>query len=73
MDGKPTEADYADTLVANWKLWVPAMFVNFKFVPTKYQVLYSNAVGFFWNIFLSFQSFKEHPSGGGAQAVDGKA
>lgn len=39
------------------------MAVNFRFVPTKYQVLYSNGVGFFWNIYLSFQSFKEHPSG----------
>ncbi len=56
------EADYADTLVANWQLWIPAMFLNFRYVPAKYQVLYSNFVGFWWNIFLSFQSFKK-PNG----------
>lgn len=56
------EADYVDTLIANWQLWVPAMAINFRFVPNKYQVLYSNAVGFFWNIYLSFQSFKEKPN-----------
>lgn len=34
------------------------MFINFKFLPTKYQVLFSNGVGFLWNVYLSFQSFK---------------
>lgn len=56
-----------DTLIANWKLWVPAMAINFKFTPVKYQVLYANAVGFVWNIFLSFQSFKPRITGDGEE------
>jgi hypothetical protein len=111
------EADYWDTLVGNWYLWVPAQLINFRFVPNKYQVahtadicccrslafgylvlctaslgdgrpgdrlydvdggscpgwltigslcarqvLFSNLVGFVWNNWLSFQSFKAVPS-----------
>lgn len=50
--------DYKETLIANWAVWIPAMMVNFRFVPQHYQVLYSNAVGFCWNIFLSAISHK---------------
>jgi hypothetical protein len=52
------ERDYMDTLVANWMVWVPAMLVNFRFVPMHCQVLFSNAIGFGWNIFLSAVSHK---------------
>jgi hypothetical protein len=47
MEATPT------ILVANWILWIPAQIVNFRMVPVKYQVLYSNVVALFWNIFLS--------------------
>lgn len=43
-----------DLLVANWSLWVPAMAVNFGFVPLKYQVLYGNVVALLWNVYLSW-------------------
>ena len=79
------EADYVDTLIANWMVWyvllrsvpksrssvclthppthtshdrVPAMLVNFRFVPPHAQVLFSNTIGFGWNIFLSAVSHK---------------
>jgi len=41
-------------IVANWSLWIPAQIINFRFVPLKYQVLFSNFVGFIWNTYLSF-------------------
>jgi len=47
--------DYADTMVANWKLWVPATVVNIAFVPPIFRVLYLNGVFFFWSIFLSLK------------------
>jgi hypothetical protein len=47
MEATPT------ILVANWVLWIPAQIINFRMVPVKYQVLYSNAVALFWNIYLS--------------------
>ena len=100
MDGKPKEVgskleqDLFPTIRANWALWIPAQFINFRLVParkcprpvcaflivarharpltvvralcweTGYQVLWANMVGFVWNIYLSFVSFKsiEAPS-----------
>jgi hypothetical protein len=41
------------TVKANWSLWVPAMLINFKFVPPNTQVLFANVVAYFWNIYLS--------------------
>jgi len=47
------ENDYSDTMVANWKLWVPATMVNIAFCPPLFRVLFLNFVFFFWSIFLS--------------------
>ena len=64
LDGKPEmiadklRADWASTMITNYSVWVPAMFLNFKFVPPTLQVLFSNGVGFGWNIFLSYMSYK---------------
>ena len=46
-------ADLWPTLVANWKLWPAANFLNFKFVPLDYRVLFTNIVAIIWNIYLS--------------------
>lgn len=56
------EDDYADTMVANWKLWVPATVVNLAFVPPILRVLYLNCVFFFWSIFLSLKLNKDESS-----------
>ncbi|KAL7562196.1 hypothetical protein ACA910_013453 [Epithemia clementina (nom. ined.)] len=50
---KQLETDYKETIVANWKLWVPATVVNIGFVPPILRVLYLNCVFFFWSIYLS--------------------
>lgn len=52
-------SDFTTTLMANYSVWVPAMFLNFKFVPPQFQVLFSNAVGYLWNVYLSFASHKQ--------------
>jgi Mpv17 / PMP22 family len=44
---------------AGWVVWTPMMFINFKFVPSKYQVLFSNSIGLIWNIYLSKASNKK--------------
>jgi len=49
------DADYKDTMLANWKLWVPATAVNIAFCPPALRVLFINAVFFFWSIFLSLK------------------
>merc|ERR1740124_1416983 len=49
------ENDYADTMFANWKLWVPATAVNIAFCPPVLRVLFLNCLFFFWSIFLSLK------------------
>jgi hypothetical protein len=54
--------DYKPTLLANWKLWVPATMINIGFVPPLLRVLYLNCVFFFWSIYLSLiLNKKEEP------------
>lgn len=61
--------DWFHTVKANNALWIPAMIVNFGFVPAQYQVLFSNFVGLFWNCYLSFMTFR-NTSGAGAERSD---
>lgn len=64
LEGRPEDieaklrADWLPTMRANLTLWVPSMFVNFRYVPPQFQVLFSNCVGFFWNIYLSWATNK---------------
>lgn len=48
--------DLKPTVIANWKLWVPAQFVNFRLVPPHLQVAFSNVVAVGWNTYLSWAS-----------------
>lgn len=64
IDGRPEgiydklRVDWLPTMRANLSLWVPSMFINFRYVPPQLQVLFSNCVGFFWNIYLSWATNK---------------
>ena len=49
------DEDYKDTMLANWKLWVPATAVNIAFCPPMLRVLFLNVVFFGWSIFLSLK------------------
>ncbi|XP_050296076.1 mpv17-like protein 2 [Anthonomus grandis grandis] len=50
---------FLNVYVMDWCVWVPTQFVNFYFVPVKYQVFYINAVTMFYNVFLSFIKHKD--------------
>lgn len=62
LEGRPgdalakVKADLPSAIKANWALWVPANFVNFRFVPPHLQVLFANAVALAWNTYLSIVS-----------------
>jgi peroxisomal membrane protein 2 len=56
---KQLDEDYVDTMLANWKLWVPATVVNIAFCPPILRVLFLNVVFFFWSIFLSLKLNKK--------------
>jgi len=46
-------------MVVNWGLWIPAQLINFRFVPVKFQVLYSNVVALVWNMYLSYSQTRK--------------
>mmetsp|Transcript_27258 Transcript_27258/g.56823 ORF Transcript_27258/g.56823 Transcript_27258/m.56823 type:complete len:266 (-) Transcript_27258:249-1046(-) len=48
--------DVPDALVVGWSMWIPSMGFMFAFVPGKFQVLFSNGVGFVWNAYLSWKT-----------------
>ncbi|CAB9500176.1 Peroxisomal membrane protein 2 [Seminavis robusta] len=45
--------DFVMTMLANWKLWVPASLINMAFCPPQLRVLYCNCIFFVWSICLS--------------------
>mmetsp|Transcript_8102 Transcript_8102/g.15033 ORF Transcript_8102/g.15033 Transcript_8102/m.15033 type:complete len:244 (+) Transcript_8102:121-852(+) len=64
LDGKPEnvkpmlEAEWWPAMKANWKLWIPANFINFSFVQPRLQVLFANSVAVIWNVYLSMASHR---------------
>jgi hypothetical protein len=47
------------TVMMNWTVWIPSMMIMFRFCPAHLQVLFSNSIGFFWNIYLTWAMNKE--------------
>ena len=48
--------DLVGIVVNGLIIWCPAQFMNFTYIPNKFQVLFSNCVGLLWNIYLSHAS-----------------
>jgi len=59
---KKLRDDYKPTMLANWKLWIPATAVNIALVPPALRVLYINVVFFFWAVYLSSVANKLEPA-----------
>uniref|UniRef100_K1PBS3 Mpv17-like protein 2 n=1 Tax=Magallana gigas TaxID=29159 RepID=K1PBS3_MAGGI len=38
----------------DWCLWPPAQFINFRFLPVEYRVIYVACITLCWNVFLSY-------------------
>jgi hypothetical protein len=54
--------DVPQSLVVGWSIWIPSMAYMFAYIPGKYQVLFSNTVGFVWNVYLSWRMHHHRPS-----------
>ena len=50
------QREYKDLLITNWFMWIPAQLVNFRFVPSRFQVLFSNVVALLWNAYFSYKT-----------------
>lgn len=65
LEGRPAEVvpklqqEWFSSVLANWQLWVPFQFLNFRFVPQQFQVLAANFISLIWNVILSFKAHKE--------------
>ena len=46
-------------LLTNWKVWPIAQVINFYAVPPHFQLLFVNAVGFFWTIYLNMMAYSD--------------
>ena len=51
--------DWSQTVVANWKVWVPFQFLNFRFVPVNLQVGAANVIALMWNTYMSWVTHLE--------------
>jgi peroxisomal membrane protein 2 len=51
-------AEMPTLILAEWIIYVPAQSLNFRYVPGKFQVLFSNVVGIVWNGYLSWTADK---------------
>ncbi|KAJ6804737.1 protein sym-1 [Iris pallida] len=64
LEGRPSQVmpklkqEWFSSVVANWQLWIPFQFLNFLFVPQKFQVLAANFVALAWNVILSFKAHR---------------
>ncbi|KAL1314123.1 hypothetical protein AAHE18_16G167000 [Arachis hypogaea] len=52
------DQEWFSSVVANWQLWIPFQFLNFRFVPQQFQVLAANVIALVWNVILSFKAHK---------------
>lgn len=61
-------SDLQTAVMGSWAYWVPAHFVNFRFIPSSQRLLYINCMQIVYNIFLSFLGNK----GVEVEAAEGK-
>ena len=47
------------TLLVDWMIWIPANYVNFKYVKVHYQSLFVGVFTFFFNILLSLIAYED--------------
>lgn len=65
LEGRPSEVipklqqEWFSSVIANWQLWIPFQFLNFRFVPQQFQVLAANFIAVVWNVILSYKAHKE--------------
>ena len=46
--------DLFNTVTANWALWLPGQFINFRYIPPQFNLLFSNMIALVWSTYLSW-------------------
>lgn len=60
------QQDLLSTVTANWALWIPGQFLNFRFVPAQFNLLASNVLALIWSTYLSWASTRKVKNASGA-------
>jgi len=50
---KKIQADLKTAVMGSWTVWIPAHFINFRFIPSSQRLLYINSIQIGYNIFFS--------------------
>ncbi|KAF2880301.1 hypothetical protein ILUMI_25878 [Ignelater luminosus] len=50
---------FIEVYTVDWCVWPPTQFINFYFLPVKYQVIYVNSVAACYSVFLSFAMHRD--------------
>ena len=45
--------NYCMLLLKNWLFWVPANYINFRWVQLPLRTIYGNALGLLWGVYLT--------------------
>lgn len=53
--------DLLSTVTANWVLWLPGQFINFRFISPKFNLLFSNIIALVWSTYLSWAGSRKVP------------
>jgi hypothetical protein len=48
--------EWLTIMLFDWAVYIPVQFLNFRFVPVKFQVLVINLIGVGWNCFVSWRA-----------------
>ncbi|CAH9050250.1 unnamed protein product [Cuscuta europaea] len=65
LEGQPShvipklQQVWSSAVLANWQLWIPFQFFNFRFVPQQFQVLAANFISLIWNMILSYKAHND--------------
>lgn len=51
--------DWWEAVRVNWLIWVPAQYINFRYVPQSLQVLGANVTALVWNTYLSINTHRD--------------
>jgi protein Mpv17 len=53
ISSPPDSQMYIPAILANWQLWPLVQTINFRYMPLRYRVPFTGAVGIAWQVFLS--------------------
>ena len=48
------QEDGREALLSCWGIWIPGQFINFVAVPPQYRIVFIGALGFVWEVVLSY-------------------